>query len=70
MQVTTTATVKAEGARHAHHALSQGEEFGTVSDTIQAYRENLIDTFNDEGLAEWVWVAVGAYDNVVQAMTE
>lgn len=67
MNVITTETVKAEGARHARIALSQGAEYGTIEATICAYRDNLIDTFNDEGLASWSWVAIEGYDSVIDA---
>lgn len=65
MHTVNNDTIKAMGKRHAFVALDQNDEFGTVADTLAAYRENLIDTLNDEGLAAWAWMAVDAFDREI-----
>jgi hypothetical protein len=62
MQVVNNETIKALGKRHASVALDQGDEFGSVSLTIQAYRENLSDTLAEQGLLAWEWLALDSYD--------
>jgi len=55
------------GKRMAFVALDAGAEMGTVELTIEAYRENLSDTLNDEGNAEWVGIARDAFDAAIAA---
>jgi hypothetical protein len=62
MNIVNNETIKALGKHHASVALDQGVEFGSVSLTIQAYRENLSDTLAEQGLLEWEWLALDAYD--------
>jgi hypothetical protein len=62
MNIVNNETIKALGKSHASVALDQGEEFGSVSLTIQAYRENLSDTLAEQGLLEGEWLALDAYD--------
>lgn len=56
------------GKRMAFVALNAGAEMGTVELTIAAYRENLSDTLNDEGNAEWVNIARDAFDAAIEAI--
>jgi hypothetical protein len=65
MNTVNNETIKAMGKRAASIALDQGDEFGTIQDTIQAYRENLSDTLSEEGLLSWEWMAIDAYDRHV-----
>jgi hypothetical protein len=65
MHTVNNDTIMAMGRRHALVALDQRDEFGTVADTLAAYRENLMDTLNDEGLAAWTWMALDAFDKEV-----
>lgn len=53
---------KAMGRRHADIALDQKDEFGTVANTIMAYRENLQDTMQELRIDSWLSVALDAYD--------
>lgn len=53
---------KAMGKRHADIALDQKDEFGSVATTIQAYRENLMDTMEEMRISSWSDVALDAYD--------
>lgn len=67
MHVVTNETIKALGKRHASVALDQGSEYGSVSVTIQAYRENLQDTLAEQGLEAWTWLALEAFDRHIEA---
>lgn len=61
-----TQEMKEKGRWAADVALSLGDEQGSIQDTIAAYRENLIDTLNDDGLSEWLPIALNAYDQQIQ----
>ncbi len=70
MHTVTKETIKALGKRAAFIALDQKDEFGSVNATIAAYRENLSDTLDEEGLLAWEWLALDAYDRYIEENTK
>lgn len=58
--------IKKIAERAAFVAIDQKDEFGSVEATINAYRDNLVDTLNDEGYAEWRDDALDHYDEMVK----
>ena len=65
MTTATKESIKAMARYAALIAIDQQDEFGTVNTTIQAYRENLMDTLKEQGLTDWEDIAIDTYDRYI-----
>ena len=52
-------------AYHASMAFDQQNEYGSLQEAIDSYRDNLADTFVEQGRRDYIGVAIKAFDEAV-----